>query len=200
MPFQTEHLENGRDALVIYIEKMQAYLASIGAAAPTVNNSLLINVDDSLDPDVKMPEFPTTSNDCCIVLREGKDLSSYTKGFSLVTNMRLYIADDFNDVAIPQPAGSGLTAGETFYPPVSLFAPEKRYGTTLKTRPVVYRGQLGSLAEGDIEALHPLDFKVGTSDTVSSELISTDLREITSPAELPPITLMNWLVTVEEIR
>ena len=200
MPFQTEHLENGRDALVIYVEKMQAYLASIGAASPTVNNSLLINVDDSQDPDVKMPEFPTASSDCCVVLRDCKDLSSYTDGFSLVTNMRLYIADDFNDVAVPQPAGSGLTAGEAFYPPVSLFAPEKRYGTTLKTRPVVYRGQVGSLAEGDAEALHLLDFKVGTSDTVSSALISTDLREISSPAELPPITLMNWLVTVEEIR
>ena len=200
MPFQTEHLENGRDALIIYVEMMEAYLASIGAAGPTINNSLVINVDDSLDPDVKMPEFPTASSDCCVVLRDCKDLSGYTDGFSLVTNMRLYIADDFNDIAIPQPAGSGLVAGEPFYPPVSLFAPEKRYGTTLKTRPVVYRGQVGSLAEGDVEALHPLDFKVGTSDTVSSALISTDLREITSPEELPPITLMNWLVTVEEIR
>jgi hypothetical protein len=200
MPFQTEHLENGRDALVIHMELMEAYLASLGAASPTVNHSLVINVDDSLDPDVKMPEFPSASSDCCVVLRDCRDLSSYTKGFSLVTNMRLYIAGDFNDIAIPQPVGGGLTSGETFYPPVSLFAPEKRYGTTLKTRPVVYRGQVGSLAEGDAEALHPLDFKVGTSDTVSSALISTDLREITSPAELPPITLMNWLVTVEEIR
>lgn len=200
MPFQTEHLENGRDALVVRMEKMRSYLATIGAGAPTINNSLLINVDNSLDPDVKMPEFPSVSHDCCVVIRDCRDLSAYTKGFSLVTNMRLYIADDFNDVAIPQPAGAGLAAGELFYPPVSLFAPEKRYGTTLKTRPVIYRGQVGSLAEGEVTAVHPLDFKVGTGDTVSAGLISTDLREITSPAELPPIFLMNWLVTVEEIR
>lgn len=200
VPFQTEHLENGRDALVVHLEQMRTYLTAMGGAGATVNNSLLINVDNSLDPDVKMPEFPTVSHDVCLVLRDCADLSAYTEGFSLVTNLRLYVADDFNTVQIPQPANSGLGSGEPFYPATSLFAPEKRYGTTLKMRPVEYRGQVASLAEGDLSALHPLDFRIGTYDTVSAAMITTDLHELTSPAELPPIHLMNWLITVEEIR
>ncbi len=200
VPFQTEHLENGRDALVVHLERMRSYLTALGGADATVNNSLLVNVDTSVDPDVKMPEFPTESHDVCLVLRDCADLSAYTDGFSLVTNLRLYVAEDFNTTAITQPANSGLTPGEEFFPATSLFAPEKRYGTTLKTRPVEYRGQVASLAEGDLTALHPLDFRIGTYDTVSSSLITTDLRELTSPAELPPIHLMNWLITVEEIR
>ena len=134
-----------------------------------------------------------------VVLRESGDLSSYVEGFSLVTNVRLYLADDFNIVSIPAPANSGLPVGEAFYPPVSLFAPEKRYGTTLKIRPVDYEGQINSLAEGYDEAIHPLDFRAGTYEQVTPNLITAELKPVRSPAELPPISLMNWLVVVEEV-
>ncbi|MFT5469140.1 MAG: hypothetical protein ACI8UO_004255 [Verrucomicrobiales bacterium] len=200
IPFQTEHTETGRKALVVYLERLPAYLASLGAAGIDVNSSMVINPDSTNDLNVKNPEFPSVGTDMAVVLRESGDLSSFgSTGFSLVTNVRLYFADDFNIVSVPQPSGSGLPSGEAFYPPVSLYAPEKRYGTTLKIRPVDYSGQLNSLAVGDADAVRPLDFRAGTYEEVTPNLITADLKSIRSPAELPPISLMNWLIVVEEV-
>lgn len=199
IPFQTEHTETGRKALILYLERLPAFLASLGASGPAINNSLVINPDLSADPNIKPPEFPSVGTDIAVVLRESGDLSPYSGGFSLVTNLLLYFADDFNIVSVPQPAGAGLPANEPFYPPVSLYAPEKRYGTTLTDRRVDFSGQVSSLATGDADAIHPLDFKSGTFDSVSPGLITADLKPIRSPAELPPIVLMNWLVVIEEI-
>ena len=199
IPFQTEHTETGRKALVLYIERLPGYLSALGASGTDVNNSLVINPDPSSDINIKEPEFPSVGTDMALALRASRDLSAYDEGFSLVTNLRLYFADDFNIVAIPQPSGAGLPAGEPFYPAVSLYAPEKRYGTTLKVRPVDYTGQISSLAVGDSAPIHPLDFRAGTYEQVTPSLINADLKPVRSPAELPPIMLMNWLVVIEEI-
>lgn len=199
IPFQTEHTETGRKALVLHLERLPAYLSSLGASGPDINHSMVINPDPSRDSNIQAPQFPTVETEMALVLRNSANLSAYSAGFSLVTNLRLYFGDNFNSVPVPQPTGSGLPAGELFYPPISLYAPEKRYGTTLKTRPVDYQGQISSLAQGDAQAVHPLDFRTGTFEQVTPALISADLRPIRSPAELPPIFLMNWLVVIEEI-
>ena len=48
--------------------------------------------------------------------------------------------------------------------------------------------------------LHPGEFALAsTFEVVTPALISADLKPIRSPAELPPIFLMNWLVVIEEI-
>jgi len=200
IPFQTAHLETGREALVLYSGRLENYLASIGGAGPGINHSLVINPDPSRSIRVKVPEFPTSGSDIAIVLKECSDFSAYTKGFALVANLRLYMADDFNQVSVPAPPNSGIPAGEIFYPPAGTFTPEKRYGTTLKIRPVKIQGQVGSLAEGEFSAVHPLDIRAGTYETVTPGLIEVDLKKLTSPAELPPIYVMNWLVTIEELR
>lgn len=44
-----------------------------------------------------------------------------------------------------------------------------------------------------------LDFRAGAYETVSPDLITADLKTIRSPAELPPISLMNWLIVIEEV-
>ncbi|WP_156345570.1 hypothetical protein [Verrucomicrobium spinosum] len=41
--------------------------------------------------------------------------------------------------------------------------------------------------------------KSGTEEAVHSEGILADLSPLRSPAELPPVYQMNWLVVVEEI-
>lgn len=199
LPFQTEHTETGRKALVLHLERLPGWLASLGGDGPEVNNSLVINPVPAADANMKTPEYPSVETDMALVLRHSRDLSAYRKGFSLVTNLRLYLADHFNLVATNPPPGSGLPAGEPFYPPVSLFAPEKRYGTTLKVRPVEYHGQITSLARGESTPIHPLDFRAGTYEVVNPSLITAELRPARSPAELPPISLMHWLIVIDEI-
>jgi hypothetical protein len=118
-----------------------------------------------------------------------------------VTNLRLYIADDFNTVAVTAPAGSGLP--DPHYPPCSLFAPEKRYGAENNPYRLEISGQVGSLA-GDSgatgESVHLLDMKTAAETDLDHDKVDVNLSPITHPAALPPITMMNWLVLVEERR
>ena len=96
---------------------------------PTVNNSLVVNVDYTTATGsvwLTKPSIPCTDLDYGVILQECADLTSFTKGFSLVTNLRTYIGDDFNIVATTPP--TGYTPAGHYYPPCSLFVPEKRYG------------------------------------------------------------------------
>lgn len=58
---------------------------------------------------------------------------------------------------------------------------------------------MGSLLSGASSTWRPLDMKSGTEEAVHSEGILADLSPLRSPAELPPVYQMNWLVVVEEI-
>ena len=164
----------------------------------------MINVDYSTtginNPNFK-PKIPCTNSDYGVLLTECDDLTAFTKGFSLVTNLRLYIGDDFNVVATTPPLGSGLPS--PFYPPTSLFAPERRYGTDFDPFKVQIAGQMGHLKGDDgttNNPVHLLDLKMASETTAAAANIDVNLRPITHPAELPPITMMNWLVMIEERR
>lgn len=200
MPFQTETGSDiGRPLLSIYPAKLSAWLTSLGAAAATVNNALYIAPIPDATAMVKAPSNPSVAGDLAIVMRESEDLSAYTKGFSIVTNLRFYLADDANQVAITAPSNAGLPSG-AFYPPMSIFAPEYRVGTTSSIRPLDIQGQIASVQSSGSGDFRPLDFKSGGDDAVHSGGISANLTQIVSPAELPPVISMNWMLTIEEIH
>jgi len=203
-PFEIKMLHGTKPSIAVYPERFPAFLAALGADSTAVNNSLVINVDYSTtglnDPNF-IPKIPCTNSDYGVLLTECDDLTAFTRGFSLVTNLRLYIGDDFNVVATTPPAGSGLPS--PFYPPTSLFAPERRYGTDFDPFKVQIAGQIGHLKGDDgttNNPVHLLDLKMASETTASAGDIDVNLRPITHPAELPPITMMNWLVMVEERR
>jgi hypothetical protein len=203
-PFEVKLLHGVKPSIAVYPERFPEFLAALGADGPAVNHSLAINVDYTTtginDPNFK-PKIPCTDADYGVLLTECADLTAFTKGFSLVTNLRLYIGDDFNVVATTPPVGSGLPS--PFYPPASLFAPEKRYGTDFDPFKVEISGQLGHLKGDDgttDNPVHLLDLKMASETTAAAANIDVNLRPITHPAELPPITMMNWLVVIEERR
>lgn len=203
-PFEVKLLHGVKPSIAIYPERFPAFLQSIGADSTAVNHSLVVNVDYSttgINDPVYKPSIPSTDRDYGVMMTECADLRGFPRGFSLVTNLRLYIGDDFNVVATTPPAGSGLPS--PFYPPASLFAPEQRYGTELDPFRVQISGQLGHLggeSDSAAEPVHLLDFKMSSEQTAAAANIDVNLRPITHPAELPPVTMMNWLVTVEERR
>lgn len=203
-PFEIKLLHGTKPSIAIYPERFPAFLASLGADSTAVNHSLVINVDYTTsginDPNFK-PKIPCTNSDYGVLMTECDDLTAFTKGFSLVTNMRLYIGDDFNVVATTPPVGSGLPS--PYYPPTSLFAPERRYGTDFDPFKVQIAGQMGHLKGDDgttNNPVHLLDLKMASETTAAAANIDVNLRPITHPAELPPVTMMNWLVMVEERR
>lgn len=204
-PFEVKSLASGQICIAAYPERFAAFLSTIGAAGVSANNSLVVNVDYSNtglnDPEYNpaFDQLSPTDNDYGMILKECGNLTSFTKGFSLVTNLRLYIGDDFN--VVPTAPPTGYTPVGSFYPPCSLFTPEKRYGVDVNPFNVVVGGQIGSLAsESDSTAVRPLDSKTMSGSAIAAENITVNLRPITHPAELPPITMMNWLVLLEERR
>ncbi len=203
LPFEVTRRAGGKPAIAVYPERFPAYLNSLGADATAVNHSLVVNVDylnsGINDPNFK-PNIPCTDNDYSVLMSECADLTGFTKGFSLVTNLRLYIGDDYNQVATTPPAPN---LPSPFYPPISLFAPEIRWGTDFDPPRVEIKGQMGNLSGDDgtgNNPVHLLDLKMASETTAAPDKIDVNLRPITHPAELPPITMMNWLVVIEERR
>ena len=202
-PFEVKLLPSGKTCIAVYPQRFASFLASLNADITAVNNSLVVNVDyTNFGPTypLKPRVDPCEESDYGVILQECADLSSFTKGFSLVTNLRTYIGDDFNVIpATTIPAG--YTPTGTFYPPCSLFAPEKRYGVEVNPFAVNLGGQIGSLASDTASnAVRPLDSKNMSGSVMGADNVIVNLRPILHPAALPPITMMNWLVVLEERR
>jgi hypothetical protein len=201
-PFEIKNLTSGKICVAVYPQRMKKFLESLNADGPEVNNSLVVNVDYSTTTGsiwLTKPTIPCTDLDYGVILQECADLTSFPKGFSLVTNLRTYIGDDFNRVEATPPAGYASTG--KYYPPCSLFMPEKRYGVDEDRFEVELRGQVGSLAsETNANPISPLESKGVSGNAIPSSRITVNLKPITHPAELPPITMMNWLVVLEERR
>lgn len=201
-PFEIKPLASGKICIAVYPKRFAAFLTALGADSTAVNHSLVINVDYSSETGSTLltkPAIPCSELDYGVILQECNDMTSFTKGFSLVTNLRLYFGDDFNTTPATPP--SGYTPAGLYYPPCSLFTPEKRYGVELDPFGVNFSGQIGSVAsESATSPVRPLDTKVLSGASVAAGRIHVNLRPITHPAELPPISMMNWLVLLEERR
>lgn len=111
----------------------------------------------------------------------------------------MYLTGDINQQAGTPSANSGWPTGVTYYPPLSIFAADKRFGTGAALSEVNIEGQLTSLAnEGD--TVDPLVLKDGSGSIIAGTRIAANLSQIRSPAQLPPVNKMTWLVVIEEIQ
>ncbi len=199
-PFGIKSLPSGQTCVAVYPQRLKKFLTNLGADGLDKNNSISVNVDHKGSTRLTKPLIPCTSNDYGLILQECGDLSGFTKGFSIVTNLRLHIGDDFNVVPTTTPAGYVPPSG-LYYPPCSLFSPEKRYGVEFDAHFVDVSGQIGSVAsETSANPVRPLDATGVSGTAVSSNRIKMNLSAISHPAELPPIFMMNWLVLLEEKR
>jgi len=201
-PFELKALPSGKTCIAVYPMRLAAFLAALGADSTAVNNSLVVNVDYTAATGsllLTKPSIPCTDLDYGVILLECSDLTSFTKGFSLVTNLRLYVGDDFNVVTTTPP--TGYTPPGAYYPPSSLFAPEKRFGSDMDPYGVNFSGQIGSLvSESASVPVRPLDTKTMSGAAMTASQIHVNLSPITHPANLPPIFMMNWLLLLEERR
>lgn len=210
-PFKATPLPSGERLCVeLFPQRMKAFLERIGASDPAINHSISVNVDYSTtglnNPDYNPIQggqyveiLPGNITNFGLILSECSDLSTFTKGFSIVSNLRTYIGDDFNTMPVDPP--DDYTPVGAFYPPVSLFVPEKRFGVEEDPYSVNIAGQVGSLAEENtIDPIRPLDAKSVTGRYINTDEITVNLQPIDHPAALPPITMKNWLVVLEELR
>ena len=199
-PFEVKNLISGKVCIAVYPERFKDFMDAIGADDLDINHSLVVNVDYLGSTKLNKPTIPSTINDYGVILNECADLTDFTKGFSIVTNLRLHIGDDFNVTPMSPPAGFTPPSG-TFYPPASLFTPEKRYGVDFDPFEVELIGQVGSMAsENATNPVRPLDATAVSGAGMLANRIKMNLSTISHPAELPPITMKNWLIVLEEKR
>lgn len=199
-PFEVKSLPTGRKCVAVYPERFKEFLDLLGADSLEVNHSLAVNVDYVNTTTLSEPQIPSTITDYGVILQECADLTSFTRGFSLVTNLAIHIGDDFNSVATTPPSGYVPAGGAAYYPPTSLFSPERRYGVGMNPLAVDFTGQVGSTVRDDsANPVRPLDTKTTTGSTLAASNITMNLSTIAHPAELPPITMKNWLIVVEEL-
>jgi hypothetical protein len=194
-PFHVDSTDAGRKGIAVYIGRMTEYLTSVGADDLDVNSSLMIGANYLDNVNIQKPNIPSLASDTILILRDTNDLTMFPEGFSLVTPYRLYIVNDVNLV----PSGVDLS-GNSIYPPVSIFAPEKRFGIKNNAVEILFDGQLNYLGGNSSGSVRPLDLVSGENEEIVPENIRANLFSISDPSELPPITQMNWLVTIEEVR
>jgi len=206
LPFEYVIMTSQQKCLAIYPQRFAKFLIALNADSTAVNNSLAVNVDYTPATGstwLKAPNMnPCTIQDYGLILRECHDMTDFKTGFSLVTNLRTYIGDDFNTtVQSTLPPYYVPAPGIKYYPPCSLFMPEKRYGVDTDPFFVKVGGQIGSVASDTVTTpIRPLDAKAMSGTAFASNRITVNLCPIVHPAELPPITMMNWLVVLEERR
>lgn len=213
-PFSYEQitdLTSTRWCVELKPERIPAFLSMLGADDPSINHSIVVNVDYTTsglnDPELYNPmangAYRETLADgtpnYALILRECADLTAFTKGFSIVSNLRTHIDDNFNIEPTTPPAGY-VPVGN-YYPPLSLFVPEKRFGGTTTPFGVRIAGQVGSLgSDQDVNPSRVLDAKNASGQDFAGSRIEVNLKPIEHPAALPPVYMMNWLVTMEELR
>ena len=190
-PFHVDtSYSSGQDCIAIYPERLATWLVNNNGGDFDKNNSISVNVDYNNNLDINKPSFPSIADDLAVMLIEARDLTAFTDGFSLVTNMRLIFTDDVN--ITPYDAidlnlifdSNGVPDLVTlpFHPPVSFFSPEKRYGDSGIALKIDIDGQLGSLAKGNTEPIRIADLKTGYADQVVPENIKANLKTIDHPA------------------
>jgi len=198
-PFTTTMGPNNKICVAVYPERFPDFLTALGADPVSINNSVVVNVDHKAGLYVRKPSYPCAESDLGLVLGESGNLTKFTTGFSLVTNLRMYIGGDFNNVAGTPP--SGYRGQLPYYPPSSLFAPEKRFGVQNTPLTVALEGQVGSLAsENAVDPVRPLDVFGIVSEPIDPSRATVNLKPITDPDDLPPIMMTNWLILLEERR
>jgi len=202
-PFQPLFSVRQKPSLLLFADRLQQHLRdSLNADFPQANNSISINPDYVNNPEIQQPSFPASDTDTRLILSGSRDLTSFTGGFSIVTNLRLIIEDDTNIVpfnTVPAELQNFVNLNEHM-PATSFFAPETRYGNSLEAVQIELGGQITSLAQGGNQPTRIGDLKSGQNDEVDADAISADLTSIDHPSLLPPINTFNWMVVVRELH
>lgn len=209
LPFQgIQATGNAPPGLIVNVDRLAAWLVSVGGDPIAVNNSIYVTPVPSVANFVNVPNMPPSRgvvdviDDPAVILNGAGDLSAFTSGFALVTNLPCYTQGDVNQTPIAAPPLDAALPGGAYvyYPPFALFTPDFHVGTGGANLITTFSGQLSSVGQSGGGQFDPLRFKSGALDAVASANITADLTTLVSPAELPPVLNMNWMITVEEIH
>ncbi len=179
-----------RNILVINVGGMVT-LTAPGLGSPAQLYSIYVGSNPTTEP-----VSTATANDPGVAITGTSNLSAFSNGLSIVSNQTLYLLDAFNQVA-------------TQYA-TSIFAPDVRYGISgVNPNSTTLIGQVSvDQASALIQASptptpgSPLQFLDASGNKISTSTNTFTLTEITvpTPVQMPPITRLTLLFTVEKER
>jgi len=186
------------------VQVLPGWLTSQGASIEE-NNAVVFNVVPnetkniknqmgSWVPELNAGEYLSASEVCRVVLTNCRDFDAFTKGFSIVSDMMVVIAEDLNIINTR---------------PFSMFSPAVRYRDNDESL-VDFTGQLGGLNLNPTDpaaVVRPISFGYGmtradanTTQDLDPNKVKARLVGVNDPDELPPINMMNWLLVVEQVQ
>jgi hypothetical protein len=199
---QTSYAAGGLPSYMVYTSTgtgtsadRNVLLINIGAMVTALGSpAQLYSIYIGSNPTTE-PASPATTSDPGIAITGTKDLSKFSSGLSIVTNQTLYLLDFFNQ--------------GTTQPPASIYAPDIRYGVSgVNPSAVGLTGQI-ALDPTPTQAPSPtptpggpLNFVDGANHLVSPSAANNtfSLSEIIDPTQVPPITQLTLLFTIEKER
>jgi hypothetical protein len=185
----------GRNILIINVGLMVTTLATALGSTPTLLSPQLYSLYVGSNP-TSEPLTPATTSDPGVAITGASDLHLFTSGLSIISNQTLYLLDAFNQSA-PQYA-------------TSIFAPDVRYGisgVTPASTTVV--GQISVDQASPLTQVStsptpgsPLQFLDADGNKISTSTNTFTLSEVSnpSPTQMPPITRLTLLFTIERDR
>ena len=188
-----------RPSLRLDLEKLNDFLLDVDLDGVEHNNSIWIgpNYTSNEANAPRKSSYPSLDDDTVLVIDGSNDLSSFVNGLTIITPYRIYFADDLN--RIPAAVNPPGIVGQWF-PPVSIFAPEKRFGIQDSGGTIELTGQVGVLPNSQsVNDVNPLDLRDGRGSFDAASIDAT-LDAIARPEDVPPINAMNWLTTIEQVR
>jgi hypothetical protein len=186
-----------RNVLVINVGLMMSALATAMGSTPTALSPQLYSLYVGSNP-MTEPLLPATTSDPGVAITGANDLSLFTKGLSIVSNQTLYLLDAFNQNTL-----------STQYA-TSIFAPDVRYGISGVTP--VSTSIVGQISVDQASPLiqaspsptpgSPLQFLDADGNKISTSTNTFTLSEISNPTptQMPPITRLTLLFTIERER
>ncbi len=139
------------------------------------------------------------NTDIALEIIGASDLATdFSSGFSIVSPLRTYFKADFNNTELTNKPGE--------HPPVSVFSPEPRFGSSeMKDQAPELNNSRINILQANIRSdgaeeltLNPLDLKSASGASYGDQ-VRANLKPITDPRLVPPIHFVNWLVVVEEV-
>ena len=162
---------------------------SIYVSAPAASNPN----NTTYQPD---PTYPAEYANVGVAFTDCDDLGLFTNGLSIVSPQRLYLTGNFNN------GGSGNTGTSGIKAATSIYAPELRYGIDGLSSQIALTGQISisQNTQDSATAVNPTAFVNGANAAIVGAGNSYKLNPITNPQQVPPITRLNLLFTIEKER
>jgi hypothetical protein len=185
----------GLDRNILEID-LQNMFSALGLAQPQYYYSIYIGAPAAQNANNNTYAQDIVFANVGVAITDCDDLGGYSNGLSIVSPQPIYLTGNFNNGGSGTPGTTGIKVA------TSVYAPDLRYGIDGLPAQIALAGQISisQATQGSAAAVNPLAFANGANVPIVGTGNTFKLNAITNPRQVPPITRLNLLFTVEKER